>query len=114
MHEMSLVRHLFTVLEDEVRKHGMARVRKVEIKMGTLSGAVPEFMKEAFGLYSKGTFAEGAALEIVLEPAMARCRECRSTFSAEDFVLQCPDCESIDAEFQKGRNITLERLELAG
>jgi len=114
MHELSLVRQLFAVLEEEIGKHGMTRVTRVVLRIGALSCAVPALMTSAFVAYSKGTFAEGAALEINLDPAMGRCDACGATFPVKDFLLVCPECGSRAGMIEAGRDVTVQRVELEG
>lgn len=103
---------MFSILEDELTKNGMSRIRKVKLKVGSLSGAVPYYLRQAFKVYSQGTFAEGAELEIEVEPARARCRNCGTEFSASDILVVCERCNSISCEVISGTEITVESVEL--
>ena len=64
MHELSIVIGLFGIMEEELKEAGGKRVTEVHLKIGNLSGVVPEFIEDAFHAYSKGTFAENAKLRL--------------------------------------------------
>ncbi len=111
MHELSLIRELFSIMEEEVKKHGKERVKRIKLKIGEFSGAVPEYMKEAFQFYSINTFAEGAELEVEIEPAIAVCNFCKITFRPSDILFLCPRCGR-SGRIEKGTELILESLEI--
>jgi len=111
MHELSLIRELFSIMEEEVKKHGKEKVRRVKLKIGRFSGAIPEYMKEAFQFYSINTFAEGAELEIDIEEPVATCPFCNISFNPSDILLMCPDCGR-SGKLEKGGELILESLEI--
>lgn len=112
MHEMSLVAGLFEILEEKAREHSARRVTAVKLRVGKLSGAVPELLATAFDMYKKGTLAEGAVLEAVPEPVRVRCRDCGLEFETDDYVFTCRDCGSAGIEILSGTELLVESIEL--
>jgi hydrogenase nickel incorporation protein HypA/HybF len=112
VHELSLVASIFDVLEEKAREHGAARVTKVVLEVGRMSGAVPELLESAFDTYKKGTLAEGARLEIVLVPVKLRCPDCGGEAVREDTDFSCAACGSRRVEIVAGRELVVEKLEL--
>ena len=112
MHELSLVASLFETLEEKAREHGAARITMVRLKVGKLSGAVPELLESAFETYKKGTIADGARLEIEEVPVRFQCRECGADRTGEDGAFACPSCGGRNVQFLEGRDIVVERIEL--
>lgn len=112
MHEMSLVSHLFSILEDELNKSGMSKITKVKLKVGALSGAVPYYMHQAFFTCAEGTFAEGAELEMEVDPAHAKCRKCGFEFNPSDLLVVCERCGSLNCEVLSGTEVIVESVEL--
>lgn len=112
MHELSLIRELFSIIEEEVKKHKKEIVKSVKLKVGTFSGAVPEYLKEAFQIYSVNSCAEGAKLEIEIEEPIAKCPFCEVRFKPSDILLVCPNCGR-SGKIEKGFEIVLESLEIA-
>src|SRR5512136_3130973 len=112
MHELSLIASAFEVIEAEARKHGAVRVTAVVLKVGAMSGAVPDLLESAFDTYEKGTLAEGARLEIVVVPVRLRCPDCGGEAVREDADFSCAGCGSRRVEIVEGRDIFVERIEL--
>ena len=112
MHELSLIASVFDVLEEECRKHGAGRVTAVVLKVGVMSGVVPDLLESAFETYKKETIADAARLEIVLVPVRLRCPDCGGEAVREDTDFSCSGCGSRRVEIVEGREIVVERIEL--
>jgi hydrogenase nickel incorporation protein HypA/HybF len=97
MHELSLVASLFELLEEQAREHQAQRITLVKLRVGKLSGIVPELLQSAFDVYRKGTIAEEARLEI-------------DVFMDEDF--SCRGCGGRDIEILEGRELVVDKIEL--
>ena len=112
MHELSLVASVFEVLEEKAREHGAARVTKVVLDVGIMSGAVPDLIESAFEAYKRGTLAAGARLEIVVVPVKVRCPDCGGETVREDADFSCAGCGSRRVEIVEGRDLVIEKIEL--
>jgi hydrogenase nickel incorporation protein HypA/HybF len=112
VHELSLVGSVFDILEEKAREHGAARVTKIVLKVGVMSGVVPELLESAFDTYKKGTLAEEARLEIVRVPVKLRCPDCGGETAREDTDFSCAACGSRRVEIVAGRELVVETIEL--
>ncbi len=112
MHELSLIASVFEVLEEQAREHGASRVTRVVLKVGTMSGVVPELLVSAFDIYKKETLAETARLDIVVVPVKLRCPDCAGEAVREDTDFSCAACGSRRVEIVEGRELIVERIEL--
>jgi hydrogenase nickel incorporation protein HypA/HybF len=112
MHELSIVASLFEILEEKAREQSAVRVVLVRLKVGKLSGVVPEFLQSAFELYRKDTIAADSGLEIDVVPVKVKCRKCQAETSKDDFVFVCPACGSTDLEMVEGTELFLEKIDL--
>jgi hydrogenase nickel incorporation protein HypA/HybF len=112
MHELSIVAGLFETLEAQARENRAARITGVTLKIGRLSGVVPELLESAFDMYKKGTIAEAAKLTVDVVPLRVRCRACGAERSVESYVFLCAACASPDLEILEGTEMILERIEL--
>jgi hydrogenase nickel incorporation protein HypA/HybF len=112
MHELSIVAGLFETLEAQARENRAARITGVTLKIGRLSGVVPELLESAFDMYKKGTIAEAAKLTVDVVPLRVRCRACGTERGVESYVLLCAACASPDLEILEGTEMILERIEL--
>ena len=112
MHELSLVASVFEVLEEKAREHGAGRVIRVVLKVGVMSGVVPDLLESAFDIFKKDTIAETARLEIVVVPVKLRCPDCGGEAVREDTDFSCAGCGSRRVEIVEGRDLVVETIEL--
>lgn len=67
MHERALMRDVMRKIEETARAEGATRVTRVAVRLGALSHFTPEHFREHFVDASRGTLAEGAAVDAVVE-----------------------------------------------
>jgi hydrogenase nickel incorporation protein HypA/HybF len=108
MHELSITQ---SVVEAVTERTGTAAVVSVRLRVGRLSGVVPDSMRFCFELVTAGTPLEGAALEIDRPEGRGRCRTCGAEFGLPDPVLLC-DCGSADVEVLAGRELAVASVVL--
>ena len=109
MHELAITQSVV----DAVGEHAAgARVARVNVRIGKLSGVVPDAMRFCFELVADGTSLQGAEL-VIDEPAGAgHCRTCGKDFVLGDLILLCP-CGSADVDVVAGRELTVQSFEVA-
>jgi len=109
MNELSIVHGLLKDLQDESKKHGVSRVSRVHIRIGSLCTIVPEALTFAFETASEGTVAEGAELNVGVVPARGRCDKCNIEFDVDTdtSVFVCPQCGRTAAELISGREVEI-------
>lgn len=108
MHELAIAESVVsTVLE---RTGG--RVSVVRLRVGRMSGVVPDALMFCFELAVAGTALEGAALEIEEQAGRGYCRDCEAEFPLRDAFLLC-DCGSADVELLSGRELLVTSVEVA-
>jgi hydrogenase nickel incorporation protein HypA/HybF len=88
------------------------RVHSVKVEVGALCAIVPDAMQFCFGLATEGTVAEGALLDLNIQPGSARCRACGEQFVLPDLILLCP-CGSADVEVLAGRQLKILSMEVS-
>jgi hydrogenase nickel incorporation protein HypA/HybF len=108
MHELAIAESVVsTVLGRTERQH----VSLVRVRVGRLSGVVPDALTFCFELATAGTPLEGAALEIEVVQGRGHCRTCGSDFPLADAFLLC-DCGSADVELLAGRELAVASVEV--
>jgi hydrogenase nickel incorporation protein HypA/HybF len=112
MHELSIMQNALNQALREARLAGAVRVHQIRLRIGVLSGVVPDALRFAFETLAPGTAAAGAVLEIEEVPARFWCAPCRREFVAANFYAECPDCGSPSAELRAGRELELCSLEV--
>lgn len=108
MHELAITESVVDMVLD--RTPGR-QVACVHLKVGRLSGVVPDAMRFCFDLATSGTALEGASLDIVEIPGRAHCRVCDSDFALPDLILLCP-CGSADVGVLSGRELEISSVDL--
>jgi hydrogenase nickel incorporation protein HypA/HybF len=98
---------------DAVCEHAAGRrVHSVRVQVGALCGVVPDSMQFCFELATEGTVADGASLDLDVQPGSARCRSCGADFVLPDLILLCP-CGSADVEVLGGRDLRILSMEVS-
>lgn len=82
---------------------------RVKVRVGALSGVVPEALAFAFEVMSRGGIAEGAVLEVEEVPSRIRCDDC-GVFEDTPFLV-CPRCGKL-AELLSGRELEIVSMEI--
>ncbi len=112
MHEAALMHRVLEEVERHARMQTQGRVRVVRLRVGRLSGVVPDALEFAFAALKRGTLAEEAHLDIVSVAARARCQSCGGEFELEDPLTSCPACGGWAGDLLQGRELELWQLEL--
>ncbi len=97
---------------DQARQAGGSRVHTIRLRIGALSGVVPEALEFAFEALAPGTPAEGAKLAVEHVPARFWCAQCAREFQSDDLFAECPGCHSPSGELRAGREMELASLEI--
>ena len=113
MHEFSIVEGLLQVAMEHAGARSATRIHSITMRIGALSGVVPDALTFAFEALSKGTPAEGARLVVEEVPVTCYCPACEREFAAELGSYHCPGCDRISAEVRHGREMDLMSLEVS-
>lgn len=113
MHELSIALSILDAVQDEMDQRGCSTVEAVHLKVGMLSGIVPEALLSAYELAAEQTPLASARLVIEEVPIVIYCSTCRRQQSLPSAQwLCCPVCQEPAAEFVSGRELELCALEL--
>lgn len=108
MHELAITQSVV----DAVSEHAAgAQVASVRLRVGKLSGVVPDAMRFCFELITDGTGLQGAQLVIDEPPGAGHCRSCGCDLTLADLILLCP-CGSADVDVIAGRELTVQSIEV--
>ena len=112
MHELSVAQALVEQIDGIVRGHGAEAAASFRVRIGPLSGVVPELLASAFGLAADGSTAEQAAMELVQAPVRVRCQTCGAETEAAMNRLLCGACGDWHTQLISGDELILESVEL--
>ena len=112
MHEMSLAEGVLAIIEDHAAKADFMRVKTVWLEIGQLSGVETEAMRFCFDAVTRGSVAEGAALEIVDTPGKGWCLQCAETVPMAELFSACPRCGGYQLQATGGTEMRVKELEV--
>jgi hydrogenase nickel incorporation protein HypA/HybF len=112
MHELSLTEGLIELVKDEAVKGNFARVKVVRLKLGALSHVSADALLFCFDAVSRGTLAEGAALQIINVPGEGWCMDCAKSVALSERFGACPDCGKHHVQMTAGDEMQLHELEV--
>ncbi|MEM8832070.1 MAG: hydrogenase maturation nickel metallochaperone HypA, partial [Cyanobacteria bacterium P01_G01_bin.19] len=88
MHEVSIMQNTLDLAIAQAKKHGGSKIDCLTLKIGRLSGVIPEALEFAFEVLTQGTIAENAQLEIETIPVVCYCQYCDRQFQPEAYIYQ--------------------------
>ncbi len=112
MHELSIMQAAMDLALRRAQEANASRVHLIRLRVGQLSGVVPDALQFAFEALSSGTLAHGAKLDIEHVPARFWCGACQREFVADDMIGECPDCHGLSADVRSGRELELASMEI--
>lgn len=112
MHEMAICESILDVMETEARSQAFARVTRVRLAIGALSGVEIAALRFGFDAVTRGSLADGAVLEIDEVPGTAWCFECEKAVEVTSRLDPCPQCGGYRLQVTGGQDMTIKELEV--
>ena len=113
MHELSIAMSMIEMATDELKKHEGRQVNALYLKLGALSGVVPDALLFSWEIACQGTPLDGARLEIEEIPVAVYCANCRAekTLPAINSFF-CPVCNTPASQILQGKELEVTALEI--
>lgn len=99
-------------VENIVREQHAEYATRIRVRIGPLSGVVPELLASAFPLAAAGSIAEQAKLELMEASIRVRCQTCGEESDATANRLICGACGDWHTQVISGDELILESVEL--
>jgi hydrogenase nickel incorporation protein HypA/HybF len=112
MHELSVTENIIRIAKEEAEKHNAVKVKEIRIKVGELSGLIPECIQFYFDIASEGTIAEGAVIKIEKIRISTRCNDCGFEEVLPSRRFNCSKCESFNIKIIGGNEFLIDSLEV--
>ncbi len=113
MHELSIAMSILEVVREEVAQR-RCHVEAIHLKIGALSGVVPEALASAYELARYDTEFETCRLVIEDVPAVGYCPACTADRPAQSAGwLRCAECDGVLSELRQGRELQVSALEIS-
>ena len=113
MHEIGIIQGALELAEQSARSSGATRIHRLKLRIGQMTGVVPDALQFAFEVVRQGTLAAEASLELETVPATCWCAACRTEFVAKDLQYDCPACGQFSQELRRGLELELASLEVS-
>jgi hydrogenase nickel incorporation protein HypA/HybF len=110
MHEMRIAGAVLRAVE---RRAAGRRVRRARVRAGALLHVSGPALNQAFITVSDGTVADGAHLDVVIEPVRIGCRSCGRTVTSDRMLSICPGCGGTQMDLHGGDGLVLESVQFA-
>lgn len=112
MHEMAISESIVDILEAEAGRQNYARIKRVWLEIGPLSGVETDALRFTFDVVTRGTLAENAVLEIIATEARAWCLPCEKSVSITQRFDACPQCGGYQLQMTSGDEMRIKELEV--
>jgi len=93
MHEVSIMQSALQTVERVARERNLPKVRRVCLRVGLLSGVIPDSLEFAFEVLRTGTVAADAQLDIEIVPAVFWCDACQAERRLATLDFECDLCQ---------------------
>jgi len=103
---------MLELVHEQAVKAGAARVERINLIVGELSGYVGGCIQLYFDTLSKGTIAENAQIIFKVVPTTGRCRSCGETFEIKELNWTCPNCQGNSIQLVGGNELFVESIEV--
>jgi len=113
MHEFSIMEAALETAVQKTRAAGATQIHRLKLRVGKLSGVVPEALRFAFEALKGQSLAAAAVLEIEEVPAICWCAGCAAEFEAKDLNYGCPRCHEPGGDLRHGKEMELASLEIS-
>lgn len=112
MHEMGLVQSIIEIVEQEMKRHQLDKLKAIHLACGRMTAVVPEQMVLCFEILTENSKLAGAELKMKIVPVTYRCRNCDREFTSEGIIFHCPSCNGEHPKLIGGRELQIEFLEV--
>jgi hydrogenase nickel incorporation protein HypA/HybF len=112
MHEAAIASDLLEIVLQACEGQGVRRVRTALLELGVLSCVEPRSLEFAFEVLSRGTIAEGCALEVERPALVIHCPVCGHRGEADLELPGCPECGQTPVRAVQGREMRLVSIEV--
>jgi len=108
MHELGITQNIIAIVSENAQGK---KVQRVLLEIGKLSAIIPDAIYFCFDICAKGTIVEGAILEIMEIPGIAKCHYCNEEIYLEKPFGRC-ECGNTHLELISGEELKIKEIEI--
>jgi hydrogenase nickel incorporation protein HypA/HybF len=109
VHELSIAQSIVEMVGEYA---GEARVHRLTLVIGRLSGVMPDALRFCFDVCTEGTVLEGAILEIIEPSGRGRCPDCGREQEVTSLFETCV-CGATGLDCIAGDELRIKEMEMA-
>ena len=109
MHELSIAQSIVEMVGERADE---ARVHRLTVVIGRLSGVMPDALRFCFDICAEGTVLEGAVLEIIEPSGRGRCPDCGREQEMNSLFDMCI-CGATGLDCIAGDELRIKEMEMA-
>lgn len=108
MHELGITQNIVAIVTEHAKG---AKVQRVLLEIGKLSAIMPDAIQFCFDICTQGTLLQGATLEILEIPALAKCRQCGAEIYLDKPFGICK-CGNVRLDLIAGEELKIKEIEI--
>ena len=112
MHELAIAQSIVASATQEVARRQVGRLKAIGLRVGALSGVLPDALDFSFEAITAETDLSGCSLAMEILPIIATCSDCADQFEVENFLFACPSCQSGGVRVTQGYELEISYLEV--
>ncbi len=113
MHEVGIMQSALMIASEQARASGATYIHQVRLRIGKMTGVVPEALHQAFAVLREDTMAQEAQLIIEHVPGVCWCDTCQKEFESQGLFAECPDCGMPSLDVRHGMEMELISMEVS-
>jgi hydrogenase nickel incorporation protein HypA/HybF len=91
---------------------GATQILSLRVRVGAMTGVVPEALQFAFEVLREQTPAAQARLDIEMLVPKAWCGACQREFESSRWGVECPGCGQPSSDLRQGLELELASVEV--
>ncbi|MDY4166529.1 MAG: hydrogenase maturation nickel metallochaperone HypA [Fournierella sp.] len=113
MHELGIVFHIISGVEEVGRKNRVKRVSAVTLQLGEVSGVVEHYLQDCWRWAAdRSELLKGAQLRVETIPAQTLCESCGEIYPTVAHGKTCPACGSAYTHLLQGSEMLIKEIEV--
>jgi hydrogenase nickel incorporation protein HypA/HybF len=112
MHEIGIMQGALDLAIEKATASAAKQIHCLHLRVGAMTGVVPDALQFAFETLREGTLAAEARLEIETVPVRCWCASCQNEFEPTDMLSDCPKCGRPSAEMRCGLELEMASMEI--
>ena len=110
MHELGIVYEVINIVDRFAVENNLTNIDKIVLEVGELSQAIPRFIEECYPAAVSETPYEETKLEIIVLPAVGRCRNCDDIYNVINHRKICPKCGEENYDLISGQEFNIKEI----